>query len=161
MHRDVHRQKISGAGMVDKITVLGFKERGGDVRAMVSRSRSRVDLHPLVRENVEAGSSLYTDAHKGYTGGLEEDYAHEVVDHAKAYVDGQVHVNGLENFWSLLKRGLRGTYISVEPFHLFRYIDEQVYRFNRRKANDFERFGLVLRQVAGRRITYSALTGKT
>jgi hypothetical protein len=82
------------------------------------------------------------------------------VNHAEHYVQGQVHTNGIENFWSLLKRGLHGTYVSVQPYHLFRYIDEQVYRFNRRKATDFERFGLVLGAVSGRRLTYAGLTGK-
>src|SRR5215475_8217513 len=85
-----------------------------------------------VREHVEPGSALYTDALKSYDG-LDQEFLHQVIDHAEAYVDGQVHTNGCENFWSLLKRGLKGTYISVEPFHLFRYLDEQVYRYNKRK----------------------------
>jgi transposase-like protein len=160
MHRSVHKQKISGSGVVDKTAVLGFKERGGDVRAMVVPGRGRAQLHPRVRSNVEPGSLLYTDLHHGYTGDLEMEYAHQVVDHAERYVEGQVHTNGLENFWSLLKRGLKGTYVSVQPFHLYRYLDEQVFRFNRRKANDFERFGLVLRHVAGRRLTYAGLIGQ-
>ena len=161
MHKSVHKRKISGSGVVDKTAVLGFKQRkDGTVRAMVVPGRGRITLQPRVYANVEPGSTLYTDLHHGYTGPLEEDYGHEVVDHAVEYVRGQVHTNGLENFWSLLKRGLKGTYISVQPFHLFRYLDEQVYRFNRRKLRDFERFGLVLRAVAGRRLTYAALTGK-
>src|SRR5437667_7127830 len=92
-------------------------------------------------------------------------YAHQVVDHACQYVDGRVHPNGLENFWSLLKRGISGTYVNVEPFHLFRYLDEQVFRFNNRATednplNDSDRFLLALSQVAGKRLTFAELTGK-
>jgi transposase-like protein len=161
MHAKERKRKISGSGVVDKTAILGMKEReSGQVRAMVVPGRGRLQLQPRVRAHVEEGSTLYTDLHHGYTGDLENDYGHEVVDHAVEYVNGRVHTNGLENFWSLLKRGLKGTYISVQPFHLFRYLDEQVYRFNRRKANDFERFGLVLGAVAGKRLTWAALTGK-
>ena len=161
MHKSVHKRKISGSGVVDKTAVLGFKQRkDGTVRAMVVPGRGRITLQPRVYANVEPGSTLYTDLHHGYTGPLEEDYGHEVVDHAIEYVRGQVHTNGLENFWSLLKRGLKGTYISVQPFHLFRYLDEQVYRFNKRKANDLTRFLWVLGAVSGRRLTYASLIGK-
>ncbi len=83
-----------------------------------------------------------------------------MVDHAVQYVDGKVHTNGLENFWSLLKRGINGTYVSVEPFHLFRYLDEQVYRFDNRRMNDGERFDLAVRQIVGKRVTWNQLTGK-
>jgi len=94
--------------------------------------------------------------------GLGRDYQHEVIDHAVAYVDGKIHTNGLENFWSLLKRGLKGTYVSVEPFHLFRYVDEQAWRYNNRKlANDGERFNEAMQGIAGKRLTYAHLTGKT
>ena len=88
-------------------------------------------------------------------------YAHQVIDHAVAYVDGKVHTNGLENFWSLLKRGLAGTYVSVEPFHLFRYLDEEAFRFNSRKASDGERFEQLARNVSGKRLTYQELIGAT
>ena len=90
---------------------------------------------------------------------LDDDYDHRTVDHALAYVDGQVHTNFMENFWSVLKRGLHGTYISVEPFHLFRYIDERVFTFNMRNLDDYGRFETVLRLAAGRRLTYAELTG--
>ena len=100
---------------------------------------------------MEAGSALYTDALQSYKG-LDE-FQHQVVDHAVQYVDGKIHTNGMENFWSLLKRGIHGTYVSVEPFHLFRYLDEQVYRFNSRKMNDGERFDLMVRQIVGKRVT--------
>ena len=90
---------------------------------------------------------------------LASDYEHKVVDHAVAYVDGQVHTNSLESYWSMLKRTLGGTYISVEPFHLFRYLDEQAFRFNERKLPDAQRFALALTGILGKRLTYSALTG--
>jgi hypothetical protein len=117
-------------------------------------------LQGEVRKHVEAGAALYTDALLSYEG-LATDYAHQVVDHAVQYVDGKVHTNGLENFWSLLKRGISGTYVSVEPFHLFRYLDEQTFRYNYRKdMNDYDRFRLALSQVTGKRLTYKHLTGK-
>ena len=111
-----------------------------------------------MRENVEEGSNLYSDALKSYDG-LGEDFTHQVIDHAVAYVEGNVDTNGMENFWSLLKRSLKGTYVSVEPFHLFRYVDEQVRRFNERTSNDRARFVSVLADIVGRRITYRDLTG--
>jgi transposase-like protein len=113
----------------------------------------------LVREHVEPKSALYSDALKSYDG-LSEEYAHQVIDHAIAYVDGNVHTNGLENFWSLLKRGIHGTYVSVEPYHLFRYIDEQAFRFNERELTDAERFAIVMRQIVGKRLTWNELIGK-
>src|SRR5437879_583939 len=96
---------------------------------------------------------------------LNRDYMHKTIDHAERYVDGQVHTNGLENFWSLLKRGLKGTYVNVEPFHLFRYLDEQVFRYNNRATKqhfigDGDRFQMAMRHIANRRITYEELTGK-
>src|SRR5207248_96503 len=115
---------------------------------------NREDAKAFVHENVEAGSTLYSDQHKSYIQ-MREDYAHHVIDHGVKYAEGQVHINGMENFWALLKRGIRGTYISVEPFHLFRYLDEQVFRFNSRKAKDGTRFVDVVRQIIGKRLTYS------
>jgi hypothetical protein len=109
---------------------------------------------------VEAGSALYTDALLSYEG-LASDYAHQVIDHAVKYVDGKVHTNGLENFWALLKRGINGTYVSVEPFHLFRYLDEQAFRFNNRKEmTDADRFELVMGNLLGKLLTWNQLTGK-
>jgi transposase-like protein len=135
-------------------------ERGGKVRATVAENRRKKALQSLVRENVETGSNLYSDALKSYEG-LANDFTHQVIDHAEAYVDGQVHTNGLENFWSLLKRGINGTYISVEPFHLFRYVDEQAFRFNNRiEMNDGDRFVAVMKQIIGKRLTYAELTDK-
>jgi transposase-like protein len=142
-----------------KAIVAAVLERGGKVRATVVSRRKKQQLQSLVAEHVEAGSNVYTDDLRSYDG-LSEDFEHQVVNHAEAYVDGQIHTNGLENFWSLLKRGLHGTYISVEPYHLFRYIDEQAFRFNNRKATDAERFTMVMKQIVGRRLTYKQLTGK-
>jgi transposase-like protein len=123
-------------------------------------NRKKKALQAEVKKHVEAGSALYTDALLSYEG-LASDYAHQVIDHAVQYVDGRVHTNGLENFWSLLKRGINGTYVSVEPFHLFRYLDEQSFRFNYRKdMNDSERFELALSRITGKRLTYEHLTGK-
>lgn len=116
-------------------------------------------LQKEVRKRVQPGATVITDELQSYRG-LDQHYQHLVVNHAERYVDGQIHTNGLENFWSLLKRGLDGTYISVEPFHLFRYLDEQAFRYNRRYQNDLERVQSVLRRTQGRRVTYKELTGK-
>jgi transposase-like protein len=122
IHKDVKSRKITGTGGKDKTMVLGIFERGGKVRTKVIGSRKKKTLQKQVRAHVEAGSDLYTDALKSYE--WLNDFQHQVVDHAVEYVRGNVHTNGLENFWSLVKRQISGTYISVEPFHLFRYLDE-------------------------------------
>ena len=164
MHISERKRRITGTGTKDKTAVMGILERGGRVRATVVPNRKKSALQAEVRKHVEAGAALYTDALLSYEG-LEGDYAHMVVDHAVQYVDGRVHTNGLENFWSLLKRGINGTYVSVEPFHLFRYLDEQAYRYNNRATpdnlmNDFDRFKLALSQITGKRLTLKHLTGK-
>src|SRR5436305_283630 len=165
MHVGKRQRRITGTGTKDKTAVMGILERGGKVRTTVVPNRRKTALQAEVRKHVEAGSALYTDFLLSYEG-LAADYAHQVVDHAVKYVDGKVHTNGLENFWSLLKRGLSGTYVSVEPFHLFRYLDEQMFRFNNRKdesgnrLNDSDRFQLALSQVAGKRLTFAEVTGK-
>ena len=110
-------------------------------------------------ENVEAGAALYTDSLRSYDRMAQRGYIHGVIDHAEKYVEGQIHTNGLENFWSLLKRAIRGTYVSIEPFHLFRYLDEQSFRFNQRKGSDASRFVSALAGIIGRRLTYTVLTG--
>lgn len=156
MHADRRARKIRGTGPEGKAIVAAVLERGGRVHAMVVPKRRKQQLHALVHENVETGSALYSDALKSYDG-LGDDFVHQVIDHAEAYVDGQVHTNGLENFWSLLKRGINGTYVSVEPYHLFRYVDEQAFRFNHRKETDAERFVGALSQIAGRRLSWSQL----
>jgi hypothetical protein len=124
-------------------------------------NRKKSPLQAEVRKNVEAGSALYTDFLLSYEG-LAGEYAHKVVDHAVEYVRGNVHTNGLENYWSLLKRTIAGTYVSVEPFHLFRYLDEQAYRFNNRgkEMSDWERFKLAASQVVGKCLTWDQVTGK-
>ena len=161
MHADVKARKIQGRrGPEGKAIVAAVLERGGKVRAKVVDKRKKKDLQALVRENVEAGSALYSDALKSYEG-LDGEFAHQVIDHAIAYVDGQMHTNGMENFWALLKRGINGTYVSVEPYHLFRYVDEQAFRFNNRlDMNDADRFSAVVSQLAGKRLTWNELTGK-
>jgi transposase-like protein len=164
MHVAQRRRRITGTGTKDKTAVLGILERGGKVRTVVVPNRKKHALQTEVRKHVEAGSALYTDALMSYNG-MEGLYAHQVVDHAVQYVDGQVHTNGLENFWALLKRGISGTYVSVEPFHLFRYLDEQAYRFNNRatkdnQLNDFDRFKLAASQIVGKRLTWNEVTGR-
>lgn len=168
MHKSVRVRRIKGQGfnVEDKTTVMGILERGGCVRAQVIPDRKRETLQPIVREHVATGAALFTDELTGYQG-LAEEYEHQIVDHASRYVDGKVHTNGMENFWSLLKRGLGGTYVSVEPFHLFRYLDEQMFRFNNRggkkreeRITDSDRFELLCSQIVGKRLTYAELTAK-
>jgi transposase-like protein len=164
MHLNKRERRINATGGYDKVPVLGLLERGGKIRTKVVPNVKRPTLHTEVKQHVEAGSALYTDAMHSYIG-LAEEYAHQVVDHAAQYVNGKIHTNGLENFWSLLKRGIGGTYVSVEPFHLFRYLDEQTYRYNNRATkdnplNDSDRFVLACSQILGKRLTWNALTGK-
>jgi transposase-like protein len=158
MHVAQRRRRITGTGGKDKTAVMGILERGGKIRTVVVENRKKKALQAEVHKHVEAGSALYTDALLSYDG-LEGRYAHQVIDHAVKYVDGQVHTNGLENYWSLLKRGIAGTYVSVEPFHLFRYLDEQAYRCNERKMSDFERFKMAASQIVDKRLTWKQATG--
>ena len=149
----------------NKTVVMGILDREArQVRAKVVPDIKRETLQNEVLQNVKYGSAVYTDSAVGYDK-LHSRYVHDVVNHAEAYVKGRVHTNGLENFWSLLKRGLKGTYVAVEPFHLDRYIDEQVFRYNNRATKDnpltdSDRFLLALSQVAGKRLTFAELTGK-
>jgi transposase-like protein len=159
MHKAKREQRITGTGGKDKSVVMGMIERGGDVRAFVVDNRGKKELQKHVREQVEAGAAIFTDELLSYDG-LGSDFQHQVINHAVEYANGNVHTNGMENFWSLLKRALHGTYISVEPFHLFRYIDEQACRFNTRKMNDAERFAEIVSEIGGKRLTYAELTGK-
>lgn len=161
MHIAQRRRRITGTGGKDKAMVVGFVERGGKIQTTVIENRKKRILQDEVKNRVEAGSALYTDELRSYDG-LEGEYAHKVINHAVAYVDGRVHTNTLENFWSLLKRGIHGTYVSVEPFHLHRYLDEQTFRYNNRSSElgDSGRFLLALSQVVGKRLTYDELTGK-
>lgn len=158
-NRPIHR-RTGKRGTADKAAVMGMLQRGGDVRAMIVPDTKGPTLRKQVLDNVEQGANLYTDAWLSYRS-LDVEYNHAFVDHTKQYVAGRVHTNGIENFWSLLKRGLRGTYIHVQPQHLHRYVDEQVYRFNTRKMVDSTRFSKALESVSGKRLTYRALIGKT
>lgn len=161
MHIAQRKRRITGTGGKDKTAVLGILERGGKVRTTVVENRKKKTLQSEVHAHVEAGSALYSDELLSYDG-LAARYAHQVIDHAVEYVNGHVHTNGMENYWSLLKRGLNGTYVSVEPFHLFRYLDEQAFRFNNRKdMKDADRFVLALSQVVGKRLTYAEVSGAT
>jgi len=159
MHIAERKRRITGTGGKDKTAVMGIMERGGKVRTIVVPNRKKHALQSEVKKHVEAGSALYSEALQSYSG-LESQYAHQVIDHAVAYVDGHVHTNSLENFWSLLKRSISGTYVSVEPFHLHRYLDEQAYRFNNRKLSAAERFVEAMANVGGKRLTWDSLTGK-
>ena len=159
MHKHVKERKITGTGGKDKTVVMGMIERGGDVKTHIIVRPNKKTLQNLIAEAILPGSIVYSDALKSYDG-LSMFFHHKVIDHAVSYVDGNVHTNSMENYWSLLKRTLKGTYVSVEPFHLFRYLDEQSFRFNERKGNDADRFGLALSKVSGKRVTYKELTGK-
>jgi transposase-like protein len=145
----------------EKSIVLGMLETGGKVKARVIKDRHASTIAPIINSIVAKGATLMTDDFTAYTH-LDEGYVHQVINHARRYVDGQIHTNGIENFWSLLKRGLHGTYVSTRPFHLFRYIDEQAFRYNNRKGmKDVDRFNLCVSQAVGRRLTYKEPPGKT
>ena len=161
MHKSKRFDKLGGSmhGTGGKETVFGIVERGGRVRPMHVSGRGKPLLQEKIREHVEAGSAIFSDELHSYDG-LSPDFKHEVVNHAVEYVNDNVHTNTMENFWSLLKRGLHGTYISVEPFHLFRYLDEQAFRYNERKRTDSERFFAVLKDIFGKRLTWNMLTAK-
>lgn len=166
MHRDkrerYQRENATSEGGTAKTIVVGLLDRETrEIRAKRVPNVKRETLQEQILKNVKFGSKVYTDDAIPYNR-LNWHYIHEVVNHANEYVRGQVHTNGLENFWSLFKRHLRGTYVAVEPFHLDRYLDEQVFRFNNRKKpmNDYARFEKVLSQVAHKRLTYAELTGK-
>ncbi|MBU6448668.1 MAG: IS1595 family transposase [Rhodospirillales bacterium] len=166
MHKSVKEKKIFGRGAAGsgKQVVMGVLSRGaGTNKSRIVSARRVKDttgevLKAEIKKAVETGTKIYTDAHGGYRG-LAETYVHAVVDHAVEYVRGRVHTNGMENFWSLLKRSIKGTYISVLPPHLDRYVDEQVFRFNERSESDSNRFRKVVSMLAGKRLTYDELTG--
>jgi transposase-like protein len=176
MHKDVKARRITGSGPTDKTAVMGILERGdpgkpkdrvkhSKVQTIVVPNRRKKTLQNEVKARVEVGSKLYSDSLLSYEG-LDSEYEHQVVDHAVEYVRGKVHTNGMENFWSLTDRTINGTYVSVEPFHLFRYLDEMEFRYNNRgtrlmPVNDGQRFSMGLSMLAGKRITYAQLTGKT
>ena len=165
--QNMHKSKkpvaaTKSRGVVGKAIVVGMLERKGRVKTEVVADRSQPTLHALINKHVQYGATLMTDEWGGYKG---TNLKHKIVNHAVEYVRGKVHTQGIENFWALLKRSLGGTYISVEPFHLDRYVDEQTFRYNNRATpdnpmTDKDRFALVLSQISGKRLTYAELTGK-
>src|SRR5438876_701637 len=168
MHRSKRERLSRNGGMQGgsgKAVVMGMLERGGQVRTQVIPDRKHNITEKIVREAVHLGTEVHTDEFQGYYN-LKDGYAHKVINHLEGYVKENVHTNGIENFWSLLKRGLGGTYVSVEPFHLFRYVDEQMFRYNNRKdvnkkpVPDYARFNLALSNILGKRLTYAELTAK-
>jgi transposase-like protein len=168
MHRDKKERLRQGklGGLKGKIAVMGLLERHPEkgksrIRLQVVEKVKRGDLVPHIREHVARGANVFTDALPSYDKLYEDGFIHEMIDHAKRYADGQVHTNGIENFWALLKRTIGGTYVSVEPFHLFRYLDEQAMRFNMmRDVKDADRFQHVLRSVVGKKLTFAELTAQ-
>lgn len=163
MHKSRRDKVITSTGGVDKTAVMGLLDRHGEkgisqVRTQVVDDRKAETLHAIIHKNVEHGSQVMTDELAGYRG-LEADFIHGVINHAEKYVDGHIHTNGLENFWALLKRCIKGTHVSIEPFHLFRYLDSECFRFNNRHMDDGERFQAVLKGIDGKRLTYKALIG--
>jgi transposase-like protein len=164
MHRDAKVRYQKRGGAHGKAIVMGMLDRKTrQVRAKVIPNVKRETLQKEILKNVGFGSTVYTDKHVGYDHleNLRAKFVHDTVNHMEEYVRGEVHTQGIENFWSLLKRSLTGTYVAVEPFHLERYVDEQAFRFNNRKnKNDADRFKLAVSQIAGKRLTYAELTGK-
>lgn len=162
MHKSRREKGLNYSAGNGKAIVMGMLERGGRVRARVIADRKVQTMRPVLEGSIERGANVITDEHVSYPFlAKENEYAHEIINHIEGYVRGHIHTNGIENFWSCLKRGLGGTYVSVEPFHLDRYVDEQVFRFNlRHKHTDAARFKAVLKDVVGRRLTYAELTGR-
>lgn len=160
MHAEKRRERMAKGTNKGKTIAFAMVERGGQVKTAVVERRRKKELQGMIREHVQAGSAIFSDELLSYEG-LNEDYKHAVINHAVEYARGNVHTNHAENFWSLVKRGIHGTYVSVEPFHLFRYLDEQAFRYNNRQdMNDSQRFVKVMGQVVGKRLTYAELTGK-
>jgi transposase-like protein len=160
MHKSRRIKGLNYSAGNGKTIVMGMLERGGRVRAGVIADRKSHTMRPALYGNVEAGAHIITDEHSTYPF-IAQPYVHEIINHIEGYVREHVHTNGIENFWSCLKRGLNGTYVSVEPMHLDRYVNEQVFRFNlRHKHTDAARFKAVLKDVVGRRLTYAELTGR-
>jgi transposase-like protein len=167
MHRSKRERLSRNGGMQGgsgKAVVMGMLVRGGQVKATVIPNRKHNITEKIVRELVEPGTEVHTDEFPGYYN-LKDGYVHKVINHLEGYVKENVHTNGIENFWSLLKRGLNGTYVAVEPFHLFRYVDEQAFRYNNRATKDnpltdADRFQYALSQIVGKRLTFAEVTGK-
>jgi transposase-like protein len=154
------RKKGRGPGY-SKTPIMGMRERGGRVRAFVIKDTRRETMLPKILENVAKGSTIYTDEAKAYHALKFEEYVHQVINHAEKYVDGKVHTNSIENFWSVLKRTIGGTYICPRPQHLDRYLDEQIFRYNERENTDGPRFAKALKGADSKRLTYKALIAKS
>jgi hypothetical protein len=165
MHKSRREKVIKGTGGANKTAVMGLLQRHSEkvpvsqIVAQVVPSVRRGVLVGAIKKYVAAGAEVQTDKWCGYNN-MPKEFVHKVVDHAECYVKDGVHTNGLENFWSLLKRTLKGTHVHVAPFHLFRYLDDQTYRFNQREGSDKTRFISAIRTTSGRRLTYKKLTGK-
>jgi transposase-like protein len=159
----VDRMEGFETNLKNKTAVMGMLNRQTrEVRAKVIPNVKRETLQTEILNNVGFNAHVFTDQHVGYDG-LDKlnNFTHRTVNHMTEYVNGRVHTNGIENFWSLLKRSLTGTYVAVEPFHLDAYVDEQVFRFNNRiKNDDASRFSKLVTQTVGKRLTYAELTGK-
>lgn len=182
MHKSRKEKTIKGTGGSGKTAVMGLLERhksekgkekaidsldydpkkdktASRVKATVVPNVQRKTLQGEIEQYVAPGSEVHTDEWVGYKN-LDPAYVHNVINHAEQYVNGHIHTNGIENFWALLKRMIKGSYVSVEPFHLFRYLDEETFRFNERKLTDSQRFSKVTSAIADKRLTYAQLTGK-
>src|SRR5580692_6606982 len=165
MHLDKRTRRLAegklGRGGYGKAIIFGLLDRNTKkARVKVVKSPKKGELRGEIAKHVETGSSVYTDALKSYRGLPDDGFVHDFIDHAEEYARGAVHTNGMENFWSLMKRALKGTYVSVEPFHLQAYADEQAFRFNNRKMTDAERFDVAVKGIVGKRITFDELIGK-
>ena len=159
MHLKERKIRVKKAGSpAHKVAVLGMVQRRGKVRAKIVQSRDAETIRDFVTSNVEENSQVMTDEWRGYTN-LRDLYIHEVINHSLTYVRDNVHTNNIENFWSLLKRTIKGTYISVSPEHLQKYIEEQMFRYNEREGNDQQRFVSLIELISGKRLTYSQLIG--
>lgn len=156
-NHDPGQPRGAGKAAVLSIFQRSRTDKPSRIRAGVIPNTQKITLHAGIRATANEGATLYTDAWRAYRG--LAGFTHVVVDHAVEYVNGRIHTNGVENFGSLLKRSIKGTYVSVEPFHLGRYIDEQVFRFNERKGGDADRFWTALQGIIGRKLTYRELIG--
>ena len=165
MHADKRCEKITDRGVKGRAAVMSILERGGNVCADAIPTRCKHHLQAEIRANVKAHGAINTDALLSYQGLNHQDFIHRTINHAERFVDGQVHTNGLDNFRSLLKRGLKGTHAADEPFHLFHDSDEQVFRYNNRAKKkhflgDGDLFQMAIFHIAGCRITYQERAGE-
>ena len=157
MHSVERKRRVKKAGSpAHKSAVLGMVQRKGKVRAQVIQSRDAATIREFVTSNAEAGSEVMTDEWRGYHN-LYDQYKHEIINHSLTYVRDNVHTNSIENFWSLLKRTIKGTYVSVSPEHLQKYIEEQMFRYNEREGNDQQRFVSMIELISGKRLTWTEL----